>query len=164
MRHALLAIFMALILAPAAAGATNLNRAVEFFQTLDKDHMERVDQFYDRNVGFQDPVHTLTGVTAVRSYYEGLYRNATAIRFEFSKQLEVGDTVVLVWRMFLKSPALQGGREITVDGTSVIIFGGSEGKAIKHRDYFDMGEFVYERIPVLRSIIQYIKSRLAGNS
>jgi hypothetical protein len=34
--------------------------------------------------------------------------------------------------------------------------------AIKHRDYFDMGEFVYERIPVLRSIIDYIKSRLAG--
>ncbi len=162
MRHALLAIFMALILSPAVADATNLDRAVEFFQLLDKDHMERVDQFYDRNVAFQDPVHTLSGVAAVRAYYDGLYRNATAIRFEFSKQLEVGDTVVLVWRMFLKSPSLEGGREITVDGTSVITFGGAEGKAIKHRDYFDMGEFVYERIPVLRSIIGYIKSRLAG--
>ena len=36
-------------------------------------------------------------------------------------------------------------------------------KAIAHRDYFDMGEFVYERVPVLRLIIRHIKNRMAGS-
>ena len=29
-----------------------------------------------------------------------------------------------------------------------------------HRDYFDMGEFIYERVPVLGSVIRAIKRRL----
>jgi len=164
-KHALIAtaFTLALALAPEGAMASNLTRTVAFFDKLDRNHMELVDQFYDRNVVFEDPVHKLQGSAAVRSYYEGLYRNAETIRFEYSRQLEDGNTVVLAWRMFLRTPAIDSGREITVDGTSVISFDGPDGKAIAHRDYFDMGEFVYERIPVLGSIIRYIKGRLAGS-
>lgn len=143
--------------------AANLQKSVEIFQKLDKNHMELVDEFYDRNVVFQDPVHELRGVSAVRRYYEGLYRNVDAIRFDISRQFEDRDTVVLVWRMYLRTPSLNSGRELAVDGTSVITFGDPEGKAIAHRDYFDMGQFVYEQVPVLRSIIGYIKRRLAGD-
>jgi hypothetical protein len=144
------------------AMASNLSRSVEFFQKLDKNHMNLVDQFYDKNVTFQDPVHTLKGAPAVRSYYEGLYKNVDEIRFEYGKELEDKDTVVLAWRMFLKTSAINAGKELTVDGTSVITFGGPEGKAIAHRDYFDMGEFVYERVPILKSVIHFIKGRMAG--
>ena len=143
--------------------ASNLSKSIDFFKTLDKDHLDLVDRFYDKNVVFQDPVHTLNGSEAVRKYYAGLYGNVDAIRFEYSKQLEDKDTVVLAWRMYLKTPAIDSGRELTVDGTSVITFGGTEGKAIAHRDYFDMGEFVYERVPILKSVIRYIKGRMAGN-
>jgi hypothetical protein len=142
--------------------ASNLSQSVEFFQKLDKNHMDLVDQFYDKNVVFQDPVHKLSGSLAMREYYEGLYKNVDKIRFEYSKQLEDKDTVVLAWRMYLKTPAIDSGKELTVDGTSVITFGGPEGKAIVHRDYFDMGEFVYERVPILKSLIRYIKNRMAG--
>ena len=142
--------------------ASNLNRSIEFFTNLDKNHMELVDQFYDKNVIFQDPIHQLTGSSAVRAYYEGLYKNAESVRFEYTKKLEDQNTVVLVWRMFLKTAAIKNGNEITVDGTSVITFDGPNGKAISHRDYFDMGEFIYEQIPILRSVIHYIKGRMAG--
>ncbi len=142
--------------------ASNLSRSVEFFRKLDKNHMDLVEQFYDKNAVFQDPVHKLDGSSAVRAYYEKLYKNVDEIRFEYGKQLEDKDTVVLAWRMFLKTQAIDSGKEITVDGTSVITFGGPEGKAISHRDYFDMGEFIYERIPVLSSLIRYIKKRMAG--
>lgn len=145
------------------AMASNLTKSVEFFQKLDKNHMNLVDQFYDKNVVFQDPVHQLRGSAAVRSYYEGLYKNVDEILFEYGKELEDKDTVVLSWRMHLKTPAIDSGKELTVDGTSVITFGGPEGKAINHRDYFDMGEFVYERVPILKSLIRYIKGRMAGD-
>jgi len=32
---------------------------------------------------------------------------------------------------------------------------------IYHRDYFDMGAFVYENIPVLGSVVRYTKKRLS---
>jgi limonene-1,2-epoxide hydrolase len=156
-------VFLSFTLFTGEAMASNLSKSVEFFQKLDKNHMDLVDQFYDKNVVFQDPVHQLHGAAAVRAYYEGLYKNVNEIHFEYGKELEAKDTVVLSWRMHLKTPAIESGKELTVDGTSVITFGGPEGKAITHRDYFDMGEFVYERVPILKSLIRYIKGRMAGD-
>ncbi len=142
--------------------AGNLERSKEFFDKLDSSSLDLVDKFYDKNTVFQDPVHQLRGSEAVKAYYAGLYKNVEAIRFEYGKSIEAGDTVSLTWRMYLKASAIDS-KEITVDGVSMITFGGPEGKAIFHRDYFDMGEFIYERIPVLRSIVGYIKGRLSKN-
>lgn len=141
--------------------AGNLDNAKNFFNTLDSDHLNLVDQFYDKNVLFQDPVHKLSGAAEVKTYYAGLYKNVESIRFEFGKGVESGETVSLPWTMILKTPSLNGGREMTVDGVSMITFN-AEGKATAHRDYFDMGEFVYERLPLLKTLIGYIKRRLAG--
>jgi hypothetical protein len=63
--------------------------------------------------------------------------------------------------MTLETSKLNGGKPFSVEGNSVIVFGGPEGKAIYHRDYFDMGEFVYERIPVLGALVRYIKEQMA---
>jgi ketosteroid isomerase-like protein len=146
----------------AAMASDNTTRAKEFFQRLDKDHLSLVDEFYDPDADFQDPIHHLRGAAAVKDYYAGLYKNVKSIRFEFPKAVAEVDTVVLVWRMFLETPSLNGGKEFFVDGTSVITFGGAKGKAVSHRDYFDMGEFVYERLPILKSVIGVIKRRLSS--
>ena len=143
--------------------AGNLDRSKEFFAQLDSAHLGLVDGFYDKDAVFQDPIHQLKGVSAIKAYYGGLYGNVEAIRFEFGKSIEAGDLVSLTWRMYLKTDAIEGGKEITVDGVSVITFGGKEGKAIAHRDYFDMGEFIYEHVPVLKNIVGYIKKRLSGS-
>ena len=52
---------------------------------------------------------------------------------------------------------------MAVDGISTIRFGGKEGKAVYHRDYYDMGEFVYERIPVVKNIIKLIKKKMLAH-
>lgn len=154
------AVFLAMF-ATGAAMAGNLENSKSFFDKLSADNLSLVEQFYDQNVVFQDPVHKLSGSSAVKKYYEGLYRNVDAIRFEYGKGVESGSNVSLPWTMYLKTQAINGGKEITVDGVSIIAFN-SGGKAIFHRDYFDMGEFVYERVPILKSVIAYIKKKLSG--
>ena len=145
------------------AMADNLARSKDFFDKLDSSHMELVDNFYDQNAVFQDPVHQLQGAASIKAYYAGLYQNVDSIRFDYGKSVESGDMVSLTWTMYLKTEALNDGKEITVDGVSVLTFDGTAGKVIRHRDYFDMGEFVYERVPVLKSVVGYIKKRMAGN-
>lgn len=150
------------VLSSGLAVAGNLESSKKFFDQLSVERLDLVDQFYAKDVVFQDPVHKLNGSAQVKSYYEGLYKNVEAIRFEYGEGVESAHTVSLPWRMFLKTQAINSGNEITVDGVSIITFN-ADGKATGHRDYFDMGEFVYERVPVLRSIIGYIKRRLAGD-
>ena len=63
--------------------------------------------------------------------------------------------------MELRAKGLKGGERVLLDGTSHIRYGGESGKVIYHRDYFDMGAFVYENIPVLGPIVRYTKKRLS---
>lgn len=140
-----------------------LQQSKDFFQKLSLENIDLVDQFYAADTVFQDPIHRVVGAKSVKEYYKALYSNVKSIRFEYGKGIESGSTVSLEWKMFLVTDAIANGQEITVDGVSLIKFN-KEGKAIEHRDYFDMGEFIYERVPVLGSIIRYIKKRMAGNS
>jgi hypothetical protein len=153
-----------LIFGLSAHGAEKMNpevqRIYQYFEKLDKEHLDLTFEFYDKNVEFHDPVVVKHGASAMRDYYAGLYKNVDSIRFAFSKSISEGHTHVVFWTMHMTSPKLNGGKEIIVDGNSHIEFGGSEGKVIYHRDFFDMGAFVYERIPFLGSVIGFIKKRM----
>jgi hypothetical protein len=128
-----------------------------FYKDFNVTTPQLVDAFYDTKIEFQDPVHELKGLNAVRDYYLKLYKNVKTIRFDFTRAVSEGNTHVVFWDMTLETPKLNSGEPYKTKGNSLIVFSPETQKVIYHRDYFDMGEFVYERIPVLKSIILYIK-------
>jgi ketosteroid isomerase-like protein len=135
----------------------NRQKFQHFFENLNKEKMHLVEEFYHPELEFHDPIGTLKGVKKMRRYYERMYKSVTSIKFEFSNFVESGNDIVGVWKMTLVTPNLNGGEPVVVDGNSVIKF--KDGKAIYHRDYFDMGVFIYENIPVLGFVIKNIKNR-----
>ena len=136
-----------------------LERAKEFFNYLNKDTMESVNDFYDENIVFKDPLVSFTNRKALRDYYQGLYNNVSSIHFTFENEVVTESECTFSWSMHMVC-GLNGGKPMVVDGISTIRFGGKEGKAIFHRDYYDMGEFVYERIPIVKNIISVIKKKM----
>jgi hypothetical protein len=132
----------------------------EFFSKLSSQSMNLVNEFYDSQVTFRDPIHELHGSEEVKKYYSNLYKNVEYIRFDYEKQLVSGNEEVLFWVMHLRAKGLNSGKDIAVSGNSHIIFSTESGKCIYHRDYFDMGEFIYEQVPILKNIISYVKNRL----
>jgi ketosteroid isomerase-like protein len=136
---------------------TNKEKFQCVFEKLSKETMHLIPEFYSENVEFVDPVGSIRGSKNITKYYENMYKNVKSIKFEFSNFVESGDMVVGVWKMTLVTDKLNGGDPITVDGNSVIKF--KDGKAIYHRDYFDMGAFVYENVPVLGFVVKKIKDR-----
>lgn len=134
----------------------------EFFKTFNKDRMDLVEAFYDENAEFIDPLVHFTDRAQLKRYYERLYQNVESIKFEFSQEVVQGQDHMAAWKMTFVAPKFNGGKPVTADGVSHVRFGGKEGKAIYHRDYFDMGEYVYERVPVLSSVIRLVKRVMAG--
>ena len=130
-----------------------------FFDNLTKDKMELVSEFYHENVDFIDPVGKIKGSEKIKDYYLDMYKNVKSIKFDFSDFMESGNNVVGIWKMTLVTEKLNGGEPIVVDGNSVIKFD-ENGKAIYHRDYFDMGAFIYENVPVVGFIVKKIKNRM----
>lgn len=130
-----------------------------FYEKLSKNSMQLVDEFYHPQIDFIDPIHSLKGSDKMKKYYSDLYKNVDEIKFDFSNFVESDKQVVAIWSMTLKTEKLNGGEPFTVDGNSVIRFD-DQGMAIYHRDYFDMGAFVYERVPVVGYIVKKIKARM----
>lgn len=138
---------------------TNAEKVEWSFNTLNKNNLsEVVDQFYHPDLEFSDPIVKVKGREAMKKYYSDMYKNVKEVRFAFNEFISMGDTVVGVWVMTLKTDSLNGGEAFTVDGNSVIKF--KDGQAIYHRDYFDVGAMVYEKIPVVGWMVRKVKSKL----
>lgn len=138
---------------------SNKDKIKYFFDKLSKDNMTLVDEFYHPQVEFMDPVETIKGSEKIKTYYGNMYQNVKSIKFDFVEFHEAGNHVIAIWKMTLETDKLNGGEPFSVDGNSVIKFD-ELGKAVYHRDYFDMGAFVYERVPVVGYVIRKIKERL----
>ncbi len=143
------------------AMACDAKKARDFFNNLSKETLDLIDEFYDEQVQFRDPVVEFTGREMIRKYYHHLYYSVKMIQFEFEPDVVQGDTCVLIWKMAFEHPSVGGGKRLVVDGTSVLRESPESGKIVYHRDYFDMGAFIYQNVWGLGWIIRYIKRRMS---
>lgn len=134
-----------------------INRFKEIFNRLDGGNLHLLEQIYESDVVFRDPVHELAGLDALRAYYARLYDGVLSCRFEFEDEIAAGNSAVLVWVMHFEHARFCRGEKLTLRGVSHLRF---NDKVSYHHDYFDMGAFIYEKVPILGSVIRAIKSRL----
>lgn len=136
-----------------------LERFASGFAALTADNLDTLGQLYSDDVRFQDPLHKIHGLPAMRAYFEQLYANVEDLRFQFHgyDQLAPG-AGYLRWTMTYRHPRLNGGKPIDVDGCSHLLW---HDRVYAHRDYFDAGALLYEHLPVMGRIIKWLKGRLA---
>ena len=117
-----------------------------------------LNEVYAENLLFQDSFHKIEGRDAFLHYCAELYQNLKSCDFDFHDQWINGGQAMLTWTMTYRHPKLNRGRYISVQGASHIRF---NEKIYFHQDYFDGGALLYEHVPVLGSVIQQLKKRMA---
>ncbi len=140
--------------------ATRSERIVTAFNELTADNLEILDGFYAPDVHFVDPLGEMHGLDALKDYYEGMYRNVQEIRFDFHDEVQQGDRHVVFWTMYARIKGLNKGREIALEGNSIITFNNDDLVAY-HRDFFDVGAMVYEHVPIIGALVRRVKNRLS---
>ncbi len=133
----------------------------EFFNKATFENMDSIcREFYDDKVRFVDPLGEINGIEDLVKYYKNLYQNVISIRFDTKNNFEKSNEKVFVWQMHLKHKKVGDGVPIVLDGVSVFRYDGD--KVIYHRDYFDLGAMIYEKVPVLGALVRWIKNRAHG--
>ncbi len=136
----------------------DISTVSQVYSKLSKENLHSLSQIYHQEVIFEDSAHKINGWKDLKRYFENLYQNVNSCHFDIHSEHQSEDSGFLVWTMHLSHPKLKGGSSVAVKGVSHVKF--SDGKVIHHRDYFDMGEMLYENLPVLGSVIRTIKQRL----
>lgn len=138
-----------------------LERFKSLFNELDAGCLDRLAEVYAADVRFRDPVRELHGLEALRAYYARLYEGVESCRFRYDGEVVEAGGAVVLWTMQFRHRRFHASETLTLEGASHLEFGqGADARVHRHRDYFDMGEFLYERVPVLGAVIRHIKSGL----
>lgn len=115
-----------------------------------------MDELYSSDVIFRDPVHQIQGIAPLHDYMDDMYRKLTECRFEYLDQLVCEHSAYIKWNMHFRHESL-GNKLITVRGVSQIQY---DEKVIFHEDVYDMGELIYEHVPVIGGVTRWLKRRL----
>ncbi|APE06429.1 MAG: nuclear transport factor 2 family protein [Alteromonas sp.] len=142
-----------------------IQRFCKIYTDICKISTDDLASIYATDVLFIDPITTHQGLTEVKSYFNNLLEQAESCKFDIADiflcarddQSNSRVTHIANWTMTL---VLKGSEKvITLDGTTQL--GVSNNMIVYHKDYYDLGEMVYEHVPVLGFIIKKIKGRLA---
>jgi len=137
------------------------SKIYDFFNGTNKDNMQqKVEGFYAATVEFEDPFTKINGRQRLLAYYEGMYKDLESISFDIKSEFQSGDETVALWTMTLQHKDLAGGAPVIVDGVSYVRF--ENDKAVNQRDYFDAGAMLYEHVPIVGSLIRWLKGKMAG--
>ena len=138
-----------------------VERFIKLYGGLNKQTLHYLGELYSQDIQFIDAVHEINGLNDLESYFEHLYSNLKECHFHIhhvvEKETPTGGEASLFWTMSYIHPKINKGAQITVDGTTLIKF---TDKVHYHRDYIDMGQMLYEHLPVIGPMVKFIKKRV----
>lgn len=145
-----------------ATGATSDNGSIvetfkAFYREIDAAKLDEIGLVYTDDIIFRDPIHQIGGIHALHGYMSDMFTNVRQCQFEYLDQLIGKHNAYIKWHMHFFHTKL-GAQIITVRGITHIEF---DEKIHFHEDVYDLGQMLYEHIPLLGSATRFLKRRLA---
>lgn len=133
----------------------DLDRIAQYYETLDRPALARLDQLYAQDAFFKDPFNEVRGLAAIRRIFEHMFDQVHTPRFVVTTRVVQGREAFLVWEMHFRLKR-QARTEQCIRGASHLRFGAG-GLVEHHRDYWDAAEELYEKLPLLGSLMRWLK-------
>ena len=121
------------------------------------DNLRLLKNVYADDIHFVDPLHEVRGLVGLERYFGRLYEGVADISFDFHSEVERENEAFMSWTMSMRHKRFRPGEVLTLPGATWIRF---DDKITFHRDYFDAGAMLYERVPLLGSFVRSIKRRV----
>ncbi len=134
-------------------------KIIATFKQFDPQDQTSLDEFYDSKAVFEDPVAQVQGLGNIKDYYRKAFKNVKSIQWDFKDITTDGETFSAPWTMTIAVQGLNFGKPYAVQGVSIMKFNDKK-RVVYHRDYLDLGEMVYEQIPVFGKALTLFKSLL----
>jgi steroid Delta-isomerase len=133
-------------------------RVVQFFETLQPESVARMGDFYSQDAYFKDPFNEVCGLPSIQSIFSHMYVALEHPHFVVTQRVVQDAQCFLVWDFKFRFKRFDTTTEQVVRGTSHLRFD-AEGRINYHRDYWDAAEELYEKLPVVRHLMRWLKRR-----
>jgi hypothetical protein len=138
--------------------AQSLDRLVVFFETLTETSVADLSLIYAPDTRFKDPFNAVQGCAAIAAIFTHMFVALEAPRFVVIERISQGQQCFLTWEFRFRFKNYQPTTEQVILGASHIVFN-AQGLVSLHRDYWDAAEELYEKLPVVGSVMRWLKRR-----
>ena len=144
------------------AEAKAIQGFIDFYKVFsEKSVKEKVREVYAPNGYFRDPFHEVSGIDEIEKYFLASTETIEDCRFDMEDVARNKRNYYFRWTMRLKTKR-DPENPIEAIGTTHVRFD-DHGRVLFHQDYWDAGSVVYERVPILGSLVRFVKKRVRGD-
>ena len=137
---------------------TAVDHIVQAFETLTPAGVETLDAIYAPDARFKDPFNEVQGLAEIQRIFRHMYVNLENPRFIITTRIVEGAQCFLTWEFhFCFRRFRQGQTQCIVGGSHLLLNG--DGRITLHRDYWDAAEELYEKLPLVGSLMRWLKRR-----
>ena len=138
-----------------------LQRVVKFFEHLQPADVAQIADIYTADAQFKDPFNDVQGVPAVERIFAHMFDALDAPRFVITQQVQQGAQCFVTWDFLFAMRRFDAGQTQTIRGASHLVLREEAGvwRVALQRDYWDAAEELYEKLPVVGSLMRWLKKR-----
>ena len=145
-------------LPPPTSAHEAITRVVSFFEQLQPADLADLGQYYAPDGRFKDPFNEVQGLAAIRDIFRHMFATLQHPRFVITGRVVQGQQCFLTWDFLFAFQNFHKGVTQTVRGASHLVLN-EQGLVTLHRDYWDAAEELYEKLPLVGSLMRWLKRR-----
>jgi steroid delta-isomerase len=134
-------------------------RIVAFYENLRPADVERIAEFYAEDAYFRDPFNEVRGPIAIAAIFRRMFADLDACRFRITDVVRDESGAFLVWDFTFRIRRFRPQLQHSIHGASHLHFDAA-GRVCRHRDYWDAADELYAKLPVVGSLLRFLKRRL----
>jgi len=131
---------------------------VRFFEQLVPADLGRLGDFYAAEARFKDPFNDVQGLPAIEGIFRHMFNALDGPRFVVTGQVRQGAQCFLLWDFHFRFRRFDTRSAQRIQGSTHLVFD-EAGRVRLHRDYWDAAEELYEKLPLLGSLMRWLKRR-----
>ncbi len=137
-----------------------LESLVNYWQTLTPASVAAIATVYADEATFRDPFNSVHGIENIRHIFADMFVRLVDPRFTILETIEQPHGALLIWDFDFRLKSLKPNQTRRIHGTSHVRFG-PDGRVVYHRDYWDAAGELYEELPVVGTLMRWLKRKMA---
>lgn len=134
-----------------------VQRIVALFEGLSPADLPRLATIYTEDAQFKDPFNQVVGVAAIQRIFEHMFVSLDGPHFVIRDAIVQGNQCFLSWDFVFRMKRFSREEQVIRGGSHLRL--AADGRIRDHRDYWDVAEELYEKLPVLGALMRWLKRR-----
>jgi hypothetical protein len=135
--------------------SASLDNFIHFFENIRRENTRDLAKIYTKDVFFKDPFNEVNDIQHVIAIFDHMFDQLDQPRFVVTTHVRQDDQAFLTWDFLFKMKRYKRDEQC-IRGASHVRFT-ADGRVCYHRDYWDAAEELYEKLPLIGSVMRGLK-------